>query len=215
MFVGTIILVVAASSMTLSVGAWVVPPAFCNGIDCPQYKTICNTSGFEIRSYPAAQWVSIDFEGPGTSDFQNAEHDGFKHLFDYITGANALGAKIDMTAPVNDKIVPGSGPNCNTTFTISFFIPFKYQGLAPKPTNPRVYVRDQANLTVAVRSFGGFVIDWSLSIVPEFLALGLALVESGISFSQKQEWVAQYDGPFTIFNRHNEVWYEVDANAQC
>ena len=126
MFVGTILLVVAASSMTLSVGAWVVPPAFCNGIDCPQYKTICNTSGFEIRSYPAAQWVSIDFEGPGTSDFQNAEHDGFKHLFDYITGANALGAKIDMTAPVNDKIVPGSGPNCNTTFTISFFIPFKY-----------------------------------------------------------------------------------------
>jgi hypothetical protein len=157
--------------------------------------------------------VSIDYQGPGTSDFEHAEHDAFQHLFDYITGANAAGAKIDMTAPVNDRIVPGAGPNCNTTFTISFFIPFKYQGTAPKPTNPRVYIREQKNVTVAVRSFGGFVVDWSLSIVPELLELGLALSEAGIPFKQTEEWVAQYNDPFTIFNRHNEVWYEVDANT--
>ena len=208
-------LLVGLLAVSTAVGAWVVPPAFCNGIDCPQYTTLCKSSKFEIRSYPAAQWVSTQFQGPGTSDFESSGQEGFQRCFNYITGANAAGEQINMTAPVTNKIVPGSGPNCNTTFTVSFFIPFYAQGSAPKPTDPNVYIRNQQNLTVAVRSFGGFVIDWSLSVVPELLALGNALTEAGISFSQQQEWVSQYDGPYTIFNRHNEVWYEVDPTSKC
>jgi len=190
--------------------AWIKPPAFCNGIDCPQFTTICSNSKFEIRNYPVAEWVSISFEGPGTSDFDSATQHGFDALFDYITGANAAGAKIDMTAPVKTRVIPGRGPNCNTTFTVSFFVPFKYQGKAPAPTNPLVSLtQSTTNLTVAVGSFGGYVLGWQETIAPQLLALGLSLTAAGIEFNQTVEWTAGYNDPFTIFNRHNEVWYPV------
>lgn len=48
-------------------------------------------------------------------------------LFGYISGGNAANAKIDMTAPVLTKVEPGQGPTCESTFTVSFYNPYKYQ----------------------------------------------------------------------------------------
>lgn len=48
-------------------------------------------------------------------------------LFKYIGGQNADGEKIAMTAPVRTKIAAGDGPFCKDHFTISFFVPFKFQ----------------------------------------------------------------------------------------
>ena len=45
-----------------------------------------------------------------------------------------------MTAPVATKVLPGQGPNCNSFFTRSFFIPFGNQADPPKPTNPEVFL---------------------------------------------------------------------------
>lgn len=51
----------------------------------------------------------------------------FMKLFDYISGANSAKAKIPMTAPVLTKVEPGQGPNCESTFTMSFYNPYNYQ----------------------------------------------------------------------------------------
>merc|ERR1711964_250504 len=67
-------------------------------------------------------------------------HDGgesskaFYGLFNYIDGSNDADSKIPMTAPVSMRIVPGEGPNCESNFTMSFYIPSDLQGAPPQPT---------------------------------------------------------------------------------
>lgn len=50
-----------------------------------------------------------------------------QRLFAYISGGNVEGKKIDMTAPVRARVVPGPGPTCESYFTVSFFVPFDLQ----------------------------------------------------------------------------------------
>ena len=50
------------------------------------------------------------------------------------------GEVIDMTAPVATKVLPGQGPNCNSFFTQSFYVPYVNQADPPKPTNPEVFL---------------------------------------------------------------------------
>jgi hypothetical protein len=194
------------------------PPAFCHGINCPKFTTVLNCSEYEIRHYPAQQWVSFSTQGVSAEDFTDATQDGFNHLFDYISGANQGNTSIDMTAPVAVDVTPGAGPNCNSTFRVSFYVPYIYQGIAPAPTDPTVSLFIRPEQYIAVRSFPGFVVDWTLSIVPELLALGTSLDKRGVTYNTTYETVSQYDGPFTIFNRHNEVWLDVDRSSipkQC
>ena len=62
-----------------------------------------------------------------------------------------------MTAPVLNYIQPGAGPNCNSTFTVSFFVPWLYQTEEgpPKPTSDDVFVEEKK-----VSGWGG---GWGLS----------------------------------------------------
>ena len=45
-----------------------------------------------------------------------------------------------MTAPVTVKILPGAGPNCESTFIVSFYVGQNHKDNPPKPTNPDVYI---------------------------------------------------------------------------
>jgi hypothetical protein len=193
-------------------------PAFCNGLNCPNFTTVLNCSSFEIRNYPQQQWVSFITEGPTAEYFTKAGHKGFDHLFNYISGANSQNLTIPMTAPVAIDVTPGAGPDCNTTFRVSFYIPYDLQGNAPQPTDPAVSLYTRPAQYLGVRSFGGFVADWTLSAVPELIELGLELDKNSITYTQTSETVSQYNGPFTIFNRHNEVWLVVNPKTvpqQC
>jgi hypothetical protein len=60
-------------------------------------------------------------------DKDTAMRGAFMKLFEYISGANSQKAKIPMTAPVLTAINPGDGPNCESTFTMSFYNPYTYQ----------------------------------------------------------------------------------------
>ena len=104
-------------------------PKFCNGLNCPEFTTLQQCNGFEIRKYKDAQWVGSEYTYPGPSDWSKFTSEGFNKGFKYISGANVASEKIDMTCPVLTKIVPGAGPNCNTTFTESFYVPYKYLSL--------------------------------------------------------------------------------------
>ena len=56
-----------------------------------------------------------------------------------------------MTAPVAIKVVAGEGPNCESTFTTSFFIGKEHEENPPQPTNPEVKIDRWAPMTVYVR----------------------------------------------------------------
>uniref|UniRef100_A0A7S1W5G9 Uncharacterized protein n=1 Tax=Neobodo designis TaxID=312471 RepID=A0A7S1W5G9_NEODS len=189
-------------------------PAFCNSQDCPVFDTLldCSASrGFTVRRYPAGQqWVSIDFEGPGIDTYDSVGDRAFNHLFDYITGANAANASIKMTDPVPIDIFAGATPTCNTTFRVSFYISDAFQGKAPQPTGKGVYLRTNDEFVVVQRSFSGFASSWNWIVFPELEKLASALNGTNIEVKNRLETAAQYDGPFQLFNRHNEVWLYVD-----
>jgi hypothetical protein len=187
-------------------------PAFCNQQDCPVFETIfkCSARNFTVRRYPAQQWVAINFTGAyAADDYKYFGPIAFPYLFKYITGANVAGAQINMTDPVPIDIFSGLTPTCNSTFRVSFFIPFGFQGIAPQPTDPQVYLRTSDEMIVVQRSFPGFADSWKTQVQPQFQALATSIEGTGIQVENLVETVSEYDGPYQFFDRHNEAWFYV------
>lgn len=113
------------------------------------------------------------------------------------------GVKIDMTAPVATRIVPGAGPNCESTFTVSFYIPPKHQTDPPSPSNKDVFIEQFPEMTLYASARGGFMNEeqW----INE--ARGLSEKLKDKTFRQDYYFTAGYDSPFKLFNRTNEVWF--------
>lgn len=196
----------AALAMVASASSW-QPPSFCKTLDCPEFSVLASnaSSGFELRYYSSAAWVSTNLTGASTDDYHNALQTGFMRLFNYISGANVPKAKVEMTAPVLTDVTPGEGPACNTTFTVSFFVPFADQAAPPQPSDPTVFISQRGAANVATLSFGGYANEFSL-VAPQLVALNDILREHA-DYDPNRYLVAQYDSPFTVANRHNEVWY--------
>lgn len=108
-----------------------------------------------------------------------------------------------MTAPVATRIVPGAGPNCESTFTVSFYIPPKHQTDPPSPSNKDVFIEQFPEMTLYASARGGFMNEeqW----INE--ARGLSEKLKDKTFRQDYYFTAGYDSPFKLFNRTNEVWF--------
>ena len=174
-------------------------PWFCHSLDCPSF-TQTNTSDLQLRAYPSKLWASTQINSTSLDDAMST---GFSRLFEYISGANANSAKIDMTAPVLVKVLPGSGPNCASVFTVSFFVPFSYQSAAgpPKPTSSLVYIESIPAMDVAVNEFGGFA---KQDAIIAKAAQEEQAVSASSSFTEADGevwWYAGYDPPFRLSNR--------------
>merc|ERR1719213_547053 len=90
------------------------------------YEVTQEYDEWEARHYPPTKWISTDAQDVRPHD--GSEHDeAFFRLFDYIDGHNNMNTKIDMTAPVTLRIIPGEGPNCESNHTMSFYIPAAFQ----------------------------------------------------------------------------------------
>eukprot|EP00027_Filamoeba_sp_ATCC50430_P006790 CAMPEP_0168557244 /NCGR_PEP_ID=MMETSP0413-20121227/9321_1 /TAXON_ID=136452 /ORGANISM="Filamoeba nolandi, Strain NC-AS-23-1" /LENGTH=204 /DNA_ID=CAMNT_0008588261 /DNA_START=10 /DNA_END=624 /DNA_ORIENTATION=- len=180
-------------------------PWFCHDIDCPVYTSVENTTVYEIRKYDVSYWVSTLVED---ISLDSALDTGFDRLFNYISGQNSQNEEIPMTAPVRAVIQPGAGPNCDSNFTVSFFVPFAYQTNTPQPTNPLVFLEEDNSIEVAVISFGGEAHDEV--VVAKAHGLADALDKDGVSYEAEPYFFAGYDPPYRIRNRHNEVWFQLN-----
>jgi len=175
-------------------------PRFCRSLDCPKYTLLNKTETFEVRQYDASRWAS--YSTSNLHDLNKAMSAGFRKLFSYISGANEAGQKIAMTAPVRTKIVPGEGPYCADTFTISFMVPFAVE-TPPKPTDPEVFLEEDPAAVQFVGSFGGYASneDWTKCLHT------LAENVKDVGDVETDHWfTAGYDSPFQFWNRHNECW---------
>jgi len=189
------IVLVAALVGAMAASAAFTPPAFCNGLDCPVYDVLKTYPTFEIRHYPAQMWSSVNVT-TGDMPYEKVVNYGFQLLFNYISGANVNKQKVEMAAPVSVDIYPAAGPACNSTFIVSFFVPFALQSNPVAPTDPNVFIRASPDRTVAVRSFGGFMSTYPTSIQPQFEQLGTDLMAQGININTTFQTTNGYDSPF-------------------
>jgi len=206
------LLLVASSLMMASSAQSTSAPWFCHGLDCPAFTNVTSTEGLELRVYETYLWSSTQIQGTSLDD---ATTEGFNRLFAYISGDNEAGQKIDMTSPVLVKTVPGSGPNCVSTFTVSFFVPFTYQTSVgpPKPTSSLVYIETIPSMEVAVNEFGGFAEQKTIIAQAAVEQAAVSNSSQVVNADGENWWYAGYDPPFRLTNRHNEVWIQVAAKA--
>lgn len=172
------------------------------GLDKPAYEVLSSEKNYETRKYHPAKWVSTAVQ---SMEHEKARSAGFQRLFQYITGENKSEMKVEMTAPVSTRVEPGAGPNCESTFTVSFFIPPEHQENPPQPKNPNVFIEERPGFEAYVRSFGGFANEDSW--VTEAKKLSEDLKEKTSEIRPDFWYTAGYNSPFQLFGRTNEIWF--------
>lgn len=187
-----------------------------SAVEEPAFETLVEDGDFTLRRYPAL----VVAEVVTTGERSDAISRGFRPLFDYISGANAPGEKIAMTAPVTQETgeeIAMTAPVTQEAGTdgqwrVHFIMPAgRTLADLPKPTDPRVTLREIPARTVAAVRFSGFATQGS--IAEEEAALAAWIAAKGFA-PQGAPVYAFYDPPFTLpFFRRNEVMVPVAAPA--
>ncbi|KAK9669471.1 hypothetical protein RND81_13G132800 [Saponaria officinalis] len=182
--------------------------ALSQATESPAYTTIHTESEFEIRFYRDTVWMSAHVDH---LSFHQATKFGFHRLFQYIQGANLNFSRIPMTKPVLTSIVPGSGPLNSSAYSVRFYLPLKFENDPPVPL-PEIHLKPVrwAGHCVAVSKFSGFARD--KNVVKEAEKLAASLARSSWANSTSAYSIAQYDSPFKLIGRVNEVWVDIDGS---
>ncbi|XP_042872141.1 heme-binding protein 2-like [Penaeus japonicus] len=163
-------------------------------------NVIAMHNGYEERSYPARKWVcSEEKSTDGTVVMERL----FWRIFRYISGENMAEAKIPMTVPVTTEFTAMREEN---NFKMCFFVPEKFQENPPAPTNPKIVVALQPEMTVFTRTVGGYMTtasDW----LTEAASLSKLVEADGGTVSLVHMFWAGYDAPLKFWRRRNEVWF--------
>jgi hypothetical protein len=175
-------------------------------IEEPKFRLVHQYADFEVRDY--APYLIAATTVAGT--FEDAGNQGFKRLFDYISGNNSTrssiamsapviqaGQKVTMTAPVLQSAGAGS-------FVIGFVMPSSSTLRSlPVPNDRRVVLREEPSARYAVIRYSGF---WSEDNYRTHLnALKAAMAREHLGAAGEPVW-ARYDPPFMPwFFRRNEI----------
>ncbi len=185
-----------------------VEPWYYHNLEGPQFANT-TVETIQIRNYAADLWANTIIE---SNDIKEAGSIGFTRLFDYISGANADKVTIEMTTPVLTTVQPGAGPNCNSSFTVSFYVPYMYQNEQgpPKPSSEDIFIGKIGPLQVAISEFSGFTVQSEIIAKTAELESQVSTSSTIKADSSTDIWYfAGYDPPFRVTNRHNEVWIPV------
>ena len=184
----------------------------------PQYDVVQRYESFELRRYAPYNVAETQVTG----DFEEVGNEAFRILAGYIFGNNEGGAKIAMTAPVNQTPVTGSGekiamtapvsqsPQADApgTYTFTFMMPSGYTlETLPRPTDSRVRLRRIDGRLMAAHTYSG---TWSEERFREHETALLKAVRAAGLQPVGVPVFARYNSPFTLwFLRRNEVLVEI------
>ncbi|XP_020231155.1 heme-binding protein 2 [Cajanus cajan] len=179
-------------------------PQACSNYECPTYDVIEVKKDYEIRRYNSTVWISSDpIEDTSVVE---ATKTGVKRLFSYIHGNNSQKKEIKMTSPVATEVSNGSGGK--SSYVVSFYVPKVNQGNIP--TADGLSVQRWKTKYAVVKQFGGFVRESVVADQVNALKASIA----GTKWSTKLPksfTVAQYNAPFELFHRVNEIWFLYDS----
>jgi len=212
----------------MKIGVWLLFFFWCvtvRGINAfeleePQYTVVHTESDFEVRFYREITWMSS--ASPQEISFEKATRQGFHRLFQYIEGANLNSSRIAMTVPLLTSVVPGAGPFDSSGYIVRLYLPSEFEDSPPLPLPElKLHADHWGSHCIAVRKFSGFAKD--NNIVKEAAKLAISLSNSPwahSSFDSHEDYaysIAQYNNPFRIIGRVNEVWAIITGSVseQC
>jgi hypothetical protein len=177
-------------------------------IEEAKYNVLEHEGNFELRQYQPHIVAEILVEG----DFQEVGNEGFRRLYDYISGNNRKQQTIPMTAPVSQEAssekIPMTAPvnqeQVGGKWRISFLMPSQYTlETLPGPLDPRVQLTKVPGLLMAALSYSG---TWSRGRYEEKEKRLKELIRrQGLKIVGEPVF-ARYNPPFMPwFLRRNEV----------
>nr|GMC56270.1 heme-binding protein 2-like [Ipomoea batatas] len=180
----------------------------CKEMESPQFTVLHSESDFEVEV--------LEYHNRSTALTNDTLKKGSSPiLFQYIEGANLNFSRISMTVPVLTSIVPGAGPLHSSAYFVKLYLPEEFQAEPPSPL-PELNLRPDSwtSHCIAVRKFSGFARDRNIVKEAEKLALSLSRSPwaNSTSANEYAYSIAQYNSPFKIIGRVNEVWVDVSGS---
>ena len=178
------ILVILISILTLSSQTMAYEEA--------NYEVVKENKEYEIRKYSDRLVIETN----------SIEGNGFRKLFNYISGNNEESQEIKMTVPVTQEIKNGS-------MTMQFYLPLKFnKDNAPKPSNSDIKILNIEGGYYAVIKYSGRSSD--RNFLKNKNILEKQLKQDNITIISPPIR-ASYNSPFTLpMLKRNEVMYRIN-----
>ena len=186
-------------------------------IEKAEYSVVEKEGNFELRQYEPYIVAETIVEG----DFDEVGKEGFRRLFDYISGKNRKKQSISMTAPVSqeedsEKIsmtAPVNQVRVGNKYRITFLMPAKYtMETLPEPLDTRVKLKEIPGQLIAAIRYSG---TWSRDRYEEKRSRLQALMRQKDLEPAGEPVFARYNPPFMPwFLRRNEVLIPVENGSQ-
>ena len=156
------------------------------------YEIIKENKSYEIRKYSDRLVIETN----------STQGNGFRKLFNYISGSNAENKEIKMTVPVTQEIKNGN-------MTMQFYLPSKFnKDNAPKPSNSDIKILTIEGGYYAVIEYSGRSSDKNFLKNKDILEKQLKKDNIEILSPPIR---ASYNSPFTLpMLKRNEVMYRID-----
>jgi hypothetical protein len=185
-------------------------------IERAQYTVVEKEGNFELRQYEPYLVAETMVEG----DFDTVGNEGFRRLFDYISGKNRKQQSISMTAPVSQKTesekismtAPVNQVRVGEKYRITFVMPTKYtMETLPEPLDDRVKLKAVPGQLIAAFRYSG---TWSKDRYEEKRIRLQALMRQKNLKPAGEPIFARYNPPFMPwFLRRNEVLIPVENGS--
>ena len=156
------------------------------------YKVVKENKEYEIRKYSDRLVIETN----------SIEGNGFRKLFNYISGNNKKNQEIKMTVPVTQETKNGN-------MTMQFYLPLKFnKDNAPKPSNSDIKILTIEGGYYAVIKYSGRSSDKNFLKNKDILEK--LLKQDNITILSPPIR-ASYNSPFTLpMLKRNEVMYRIN-----